>query len=114
MLRGCVGVAVVIVQVISKRKLGTPEEVEDVKREVQIMHHLAGHKNVVALKNVYEDKSNVCLVMELCTGEARRWRGCMRAVEPCAGGKRRMTAAAGGRRSSKPQAAEGTGAPRTA
>ncbi|KAJ9518557.1 hypothetical protein QJQ45_018540 [Haematococcus lacustris] len=56
------------VKVISKRKLGTPEEVEDVKREVQIMHHLAGHRNVVNLKNVYEDKSNVCLVMEVCTG----------------------------------------------
>lgn len=58
-------------QVISKRKLTTPEEVEDVKREVQIMHHLTGHKNVVALKGVYEDKSNVCLAMEV--------RACVRA-----------------------------------
>uniref|UniRef100_A0A7S2QUP0 Calcium-dependent protein kinase n=1 Tax=Chlamydomonas chlamydogama TaxID=225041 RepID=A0A7S2QUP0_9CHLO len=56
------------VKVISKRKLSTPEEVEDVRREVQIMHHLAGHPNVVCLKNVYEDKSNVCLVMEVCSG----------------------------------------------
>ncbi len=37
-------------QVISKRKLSTPEEIDDVKREVQIMHHLAGHPNVVNLK----------------------------------------------------------------
>mmetsp|Transcript_22081 Transcript_22081/g.37752 ORF Transcript_22081/g.37752 Transcript_22081/m.37752 type:complete len:598 (+) Transcript_22081:88-1881(+) len=56
------------VKVISKRKLGTQEEIDDVKREVQIMHHLSGHGNVVCLKNVYEDKQNVCLVMELCTG----------------------------------------------
>uniref|UniRef100_A0A7S0WKH2 Calcium-dependent protein kinase n=1 Tax=Chlamydomonas leiostraca TaxID=1034604 RepID=A0A7S0WKH2_9CHLO len=56
------------VKVISKRKLSTPEEIDDVKREVQIMHHLAGHANVVHLKGVYEDKSNVCLVMEVCTG----------------------------------------------
>jgi len=31
----------------------------------QIMHHLAGHPNVVNLKGVYEDKSNVCLAMEV-------------------------------------------------
>lgn len=58
----------VAVKVISKRKLTSPEEIEDVKREVQIMHHLAGHPNVVCLSNVYEDKSNVCLVMEVCSG----------------------------------------------
>lgn len=56
------------VKVISKRKLTTPEEIDDVRREVQIMHHLAGHPNVVCLKGVYEDKSNVCLVMEVCSG----------------------------------------------
>lgn len=55
-------------QVISKRKLSSAEEIEDVRREVQIMHHLAGHPNVVCLKNVYEDKANVCLAMEVCTG----------------------------------------------
>lgn len=38
------------VKVISKRKLTTPEEIDDVRREVQIMHHLAGHENVVHLK----------------------------------------------------------------
>jgi serine/threonine protein kinase len=48
-----------ILQVISKRKLSTPEEVDDVKREVQIMHHLAGHPNVVNLK--------VCLVEGRCS-----------------------------------------------
>lgn len=31
----------------------------------QIMHHLAGHPNVVNLKGVYEDKTNVTLAMEV-------------------------------------------------
>lgn len=59
---------IVAVKVISKRKLSSQDEIDDVRREVEIMHHLAGHPNVVQLKGVYEDKSNVSLVMELCTG----------------------------------------------
>ncbi|KAI8470620.1 MAG: kinase-like domain-containing protein [Monoraphidium minutum] len=53
---------------ISKRKLQTPEDIADVQREVQIMHHLEGHPNVVALRGAYEDKHHVHLVMELCSG----------------------------------------------
>mmetsp|Transcript_12291 Transcript_12291/g.22016 ORF Transcript_12291/g.22016 Transcript_12291/m.22016 type:complete len:507 (-) Transcript_12291:2527-4047(-) len=53
---------------ISKRKLLTPEDVEDVRREIQIMTHLAGHKNVVQLKGTYEDKNYIHLVMEACFG----------------------------------------------
>ncbi len=53
---------------IAKRKLASPEDVEDVQREVQIMHHLAGCPSVVTLKGAYEDKHNVHLVMELCSG----------------------------------------------
>ncbi|CAD7702477.1 unnamed protein product [Ostreobium quekettii] len=45
-----------------------PSDVEDVKREIQILHTLAGHPNVVTLKAVYEDSENIHLVMELCTG----------------------------------------------
>jgi hypothetical protein len=41
---------------ISKRKLVTPEDIEDVRREVQILLHLAGHANVVQLYGAYEDK----------------------------------------------------------
>ncbi|GLI64986.1 hypothetical protein VaNZ11_008411 [Volvox africanus] len=58
----------VAIKVISKKKLVSAEEIADVQREVQIMHHLAGHHNVVCLKGVYEDKSNVCLAMEVCSG----------------------------------------------
>jgi len=53
---------------ISKRKMTHPDDVEDVKREIQIMHHLAGHPNIVQLKGVYEDRHYIHLVMELCTG----------------------------------------------
>lgn len=53
---------------ISKRKLITPEDREDVEREVAIMYHLAGHENIVKLDNAYEDKQNVQLLMEVCNG----------------------------------------------
>lgn len=32
------------------------------------MHHLTGHRNIVELKEVFEDRHNVHLVMELCAG----------------------------------------------
>lgn len=53
---------------IAKRKLVTAEDKEDVEREVQIMYHLAGHDNIVALHQAYEDKQNVQLLMEICEG----------------------------------------------
>ncbi|RXI03138.1 hypothetical protein DVH24_003790 [Malus domestica] len=53
---------------IAKRKLVNKEDIEDVRREVQIMHHLTGQQNIVELKGAYEDKQSVHLVMELCAG----------------------------------------------
>ncbi|XP_027345135.1 calcium-dependent protein kinase 17-like [Abrus precatorius] len=53
---------------IAKRKLVNKEDIEDVRREVQIMHHLTGQPNIVELKGAYEDKQTVYLVMELCAG----------------------------------------------
>ncbi|KAB2047772.1 hypothetical protein ES319_A13G069800v1 [Gossypium barbadense] len=53
---------------ISKRKLICKEDVEDVRREIQIMHHLVGHKNIVTIKGAYEDPLFVHIVMELCSG----------------------------------------------
>lgn len=53
---------------ISKRRLAAREDVEDVRREIQIMHHLAGHRNVVQIKGAYEDPQHVHIVMELCGG----------------------------------------------
>lgn len=53
---------------ITTRKLVNKEDINDVRREVQIMHHLTGQPNIVDLKGTYEDKNSVHLVMELCHG----------------------------------------------
>nr|CAD1818605.1 unnamed protein product [Ananas comosus var. bracteatus] len=53
---------------ISKKKLRTAVDVEDVRREVDIMRHLPPHPNIVSLKDTYEDDYAVHLVMELCEG----------------------------------------------
>ncbi|GAB2229335.1 hypothetical protein Droror1_Dr00023474 [Drosera rotundifolia] len=50
------------------RKLVMKEDVEDVRREVEIVHHLAGHPNVIVIKAAYEDAVSVHFVMELCAG----------------------------------------------
>ncbi|KAL2229237.1 UNVERIFIED_CONTAM: Calcium-dependent protein kinase 2 [Sesamum indicum] len=53
---------------IAKRKLLTQEDVDDVRREIEIMHHLSGNPNVISIKGAYEDAVAVHVVMELCTG----------------------------------------------
>ncbi|KAM0847194.1 hypothetical protein ACQ4PT_055183 [Festuca glaucescens] len=53
---------------ISKRKLRTPVDVEDVRREVAIMRHLPKSHSIVTLREACEDEAAVHLVMELCEG----------------------------------------------
>ncbi|KAI8562201.1 hypothetical protein RHMOL_Rhmol03G0016100 [Rhododendron molle] len=53
---------------ISKSKLRTRVDIEDVRREVEIMKRLPPHPNIVSLKDTYEDDTAVHLVMELCEG----------------------------------------------
>ncbi|KAH0680672.1 hypothetical protein KY284_021757 [Solanum tuberosum] len=53
---------------ISRRKLVTPKDIEDVRREVTILQYLSGQPNIVEFKGAYEDKNNLHLVMELCCG----------------------------------------------
>ncbi|GLT83553.1 hypothetical protein SLE2022_018360 [Rubroshorea leprosula] len=53
---------------ISKKKLVTKNDKEDMKREVQIMQHLSGQPNIVEFKGAFEDRQSVHLVMELCAG----------------------------------------------
>ncbi|PHU05318.1 Calcium-dependent protein kinase 7 [Capsicum chinense] len=53
---------------ISKRKLRTAVDVEDVRREVAIMKHLPMDSSIVSLKEACEDDNAVHLVMELCEG----------------------------------------------
>lgn len=53
---------------ISKKKLRTAVDIEDVRREVAIMSSLPDHPNIVKLRATYEDNEAVHLVMELCEG----------------------------------------------
>ncbi|CAK9139936.1 unnamed protein product [Ilex paraguariensis] len=53
---------------ISKRKLRTAVDVDDVRREVAIMKHLPKNSSIVSLKEACEDDNAVHLVMELCEG----------------------------------------------
>lgn len=53
---------------IAKRKLTSAEDVADVQREVQIMHHLKGHPNITFLAAVYEDREHIHILMDVCSG----------------------------------------------
>ncbi|XP_039068373.1 calcium-dependent protein kinase 20-like [Hibiscus syriacus] len=53
---------------IAKRKLTSATELDDVRREIHIMHRLAGHPNVIQIIGAYEDAVAVYVVMELCAG----------------------------------------------
>lgn len=53
---------------ISKKKLRTAVDIDDVRREVEIMKSLPKHPNIVTLKDTYEDDDAVHIVMELCEG----------------------------------------------
>ncbi|XP_073285952.1 calcium-dependent protein kinase 29 [Primulina huaijiensis] len=53
---------------ISKRKLVTEKDTQDVRREILILQHLTGQPNIVEFKGAYEDRQNLHLVMELCSG----------------------------------------------
>eukprot|EP00897_Mesotaenium_endlicherianum_P004699 jgi/Mesen1/4257/ME000022S03546 len=53
---------------IQKEDLKNQDDVEDVRREILIMRHLAGHENIVDLLGIFEDENAVHLVMEVCDG----------------------------------------------
>lgn len=46
----------------------TDKDIEDVRREIQILQHLTGQPNIVEFRGAYEDRQNLHLVMELCSG----------------------------------------------
>ncbi|QDZ19490.1 calcium-dependent protein kinase [Chloropicon primus] len=60
--------AEVAIKSISRSKLLTRQDLEEVDREIAIMRHLAGHPNIVQIFEVYEDTSYIHLVQELCKG----------------------------------------------
>lgn len=51
---------------ILKANLKKKEEIEELRAEVAVMRHLAGHAHVVELVDLFEDNESVHLVMELC------------------------------------------------
>ncbi|OEL28664.1 Calcium-dependent protein kinase isoform 1 [Dichanthelium oligosanthes] len=53
---------------ILKKKFVNLQDIEDVRSEIQIMHYLSGQKNIVTIKDAYEDGEAVHIVMELCEG----------------------------------------------
>ncbi|KAL2940821.1 Calcium-dependent protein kinase 8 [Bienertia sinuspersici] len=53
---------------ILKKKLRTNVDIDDVRREVEIMKVLPKHPNIVTLRDTYEDDNAVHIVMELCEG----------------------------------------------
>ncbi|KAG2698271.1 hypothetical protein I3843_07G142500 [Carya illinoinensis] len=53
---------------IARRKLATHQDIEDVRREILMLQHLTGQPNIVEFRGVYEDRENLHLVMELCSG----------------------------------------------
>ncbi|KAM7502524.1 hypothetical protein LguiB_001428 [Lonicera macranthoides] len=53
---------------ISKEKLTTAVDMENVRTEVEIMKHLPKHPNIVSIKDTFEDDIAVHIVMELCEG----------------------------------------------
>ncbi|KAJ4904067.1 Calcium-dependent protein kinase 14 [Raphanus sativus] len=53
---------------ILKKKLRAAVDIEDVRREAEIMTVMPEHPNIVTLKETYEDDKAVHLVMELCGG----------------------------------------------
>ena len=55
-------------KIIEKRQLKKRADVEDIRREVQILMLLSSHPSVAALVASYEDASAVYLILELCEG----------------------------------------------
>ncbi|KAG8083963.1 hypothetical protein GUJ93_ZPchr0010g9265 [Zizania palustris] len=53
---------------VLKDKFRNIADIDDVRREIEIMHHLSGQMNIVTIKDAYEDEEAVHIVMELCAG----------------------------------------------
>lgn len=50
------------------QKLQSEKNIEDIKREISILEHLAEQPNIIEFKGSYEDKQNLHLVNKLCSG----------------------------------------------
>lgn len=59
---------VVCIKTISKGKLLTNEDAQDIRNEILVMERVRGHPNVVTIFGAYEDSSSLHIVLELCEG----------------------------------------------
>ena len=65
------------------------QHLDNIRREIRVLRKLRGTLNVVAVKDVYEDDSEVHIVMELCRGgELLSVAGKKRYTENLVGGRR--------------------------
>mmetsp|Transcript_12722 Transcript_12722/g.38367 ORF Transcript_12722/g.38367 Transcript_12722/m.38367 type:complete len:528 (-) Transcript_12722:1419-3002(-) len=53
---------------ISKARLSSAEDVDDIRKEMQILNLVSDHRNIAGLKATYEDEANVYFILELCQG----------------------------------------------
>jgi len=53
---------------ISKARLVSAEDIEDIRREIEILHLLSPHRTLADVEEVYEDRENVHIILEYCTG----------------------------------------------
>eukprot|EP00188_Purpureofilum_apyrenoidigerum_P002421 Plantae.Rhodophyta-Purpureofilum_apyrenoidigerum.ctg2499.p1 GENE.Plantae.Rhodophyta-Purpureofilum_apyrenoidigerum.ctg2499~~Plantae.Rhodophyta-Purpureofilum_apyrenoidigerum.ctg2499.p1 ORF type:complete len:582 (-),score=168.87 Plantae.Rhodophyta-Purpureofilum_apyrenoidigerum.ctg2499:141-1886(-) len=58
----------VAIKTISKGKLVTQDNTQDIRNEILVMEAVRGHANVVKIFGAYEDENNVYIVLELCKG----------------------------------------------
>lgn len=53
---------------VSKGRLVGKEDVDDLRREVEVLHLVSPHPTIAGIKAVFEDRSSVHIVMEYCKG----------------------------------------------
>ena len=46
----------------------SPEDIGDIRTEVQILNTLSPHSTLAGIRGVYEDRDNVHIVMDYCSG----------------------------------------------
>lgn len=53
---------------ISKARLNLAEDIEDIRKELQILLLVSDHRHIANLEHTYEDENNVYFILELCKG----------------------------------------------
>lgn len=56
---------------ISKDRLSSRRDVEEVRREVELLNLLTPHINVAGLREVFEDQTAIHIILDYCKGASR-------------------------------------------